>query len=93
LNTYFGSLKWEENQFKFALGNQKGEKVTHFGWYEESIGESYDQEPGTSVLYSIKYNNNHTVTLTGEVSNSKERTTYPPRDMDYATFLIFVKEK
>lgn len=93
LTTYSSALKWENNEFKFALGDEKGEKVTHFGRYEEGIGEAYDQEPGTSVLYNIKYNNNHTVTLTGEMSNSEERVRYPSRDMDYATFLIFIKEK
>gem|GEM_PF-885495 len=93
LSDYSSALKWENNEFRFALGDQQGEKVTHFGRYEQGIGEAYDQELGTSVLYSITYNNNHTVTLTGEMSNSEERVKYPSRDMDYATFLIFIKEK
>jgi hypothetical protein len=93
LEKNFGSLKCENDGFVFALGDQKDKKVTHFGRYEPGIGEAYDQEPGNSVLYKVKYNHNNTVTVTGEVFDGKQRTKYPSRDMDYANFLILVKEK
>jgi len=45
------------------------------------------------VLYKIKHNVNGTFTVSGEITNDQERVKYPDRDMDYSTFLLFIKEK
>jgi hypothetical protein len=40
----FGSVEFDKGDFKFTLGDQKGEKVEYFGRYEQGIGEKLDQE-------------------------------------------------
>jgi len=90
----FDNIAFDKGDFKFTLGDQKDEKVTHFGRYEQGIGEKLDQEQWNSVLYSFKHNSNKkTFTVTGEVNTADKITKYPSRDMDYATFMIFIKEK
>lgn len=93
LEKSFGSLELKWGDFVFTLGDQKGEKVTHFGRYEQGIGERHDQELWTSVLYKVKHNSNKTFTVTGERKNKDTHTIYSSRDMDYANFMIFIKEK
>jgi hypothetical protein len=61
--------------------------------YESSIGEDYDIEKQKNyTLYTVKYNNNGTVSLSGKFVDGDVTKKYS-RDMDYPTFLLFVKEK
>ena len=94
-------LSWVKRaswNFEFTAGDFAGEKVTHFGRYEAGVWEKYDEEVAARYcLYKVKHNANHTITLTGEFMDKDERggdvkKTYA-HTMDYATFLLFIKEK
>jgi hypothetical protein len=68
--------------------------VTHFGFYEpKAINEAVDQETGKLILYKIHPNTNGTITVSGDSSAGNYAKNFPARDMDYATFMLFIKEK
>ncbi|MEI6672772.1 MAG: hypothetical protein WCL02_05610 [bacterium] len=45
------------------------------------------------ILYKIKPNSNGTITVSGDSAPGNAAKHFPARDMDYATFMIFIKEK
>ena len=52
-----------------------------------------DQEEGKLILYKIKTNSNGTITVSGDSMDGNYAKNFPARDMDYATFMLFVAEK
>ncbi|MCX6823849.1 MAG: hypothetical protein NT085_01880 [candidate division SR1 bacterium] len=94
LDKNFGSVKCEGSKFSYTLGEYKGKEITHFGIYEpKAIGESLDEESGRLMLYKIKPNSNGTINVSGDSTNGNYAKNFPARDMDYVTFMLFVKEK
>jgi len=90
---HLGSVKRDGKWFTFVNGDYANDPVTHFGFYEAGIWESHDKETRANYsLYTIKYNPNATVSLSGEFKDGNVIKKYF-RDMDYPTFLIFIKEK
>ncbi|MEI7919474.1 MAG: hypothetical protein WCH65_04690 [bacterium] len=90
----FGSLKFDGNKLKYTLGTYVGKEITHFGMYQpKTMDEVVDEESGKTILYKIKYNSNGTITVSGDSSDSNYAKHFPARDMDYATFMLFIKEK
>ncbi|MEI8008821.1 MAG: hypothetical protein WCI00_05530 [bacterium] len=59
----------------------------------KAIGESVDQESGKLILYKIKPNGNGTITVSGDSAKNNYAKNFPARDMDYTTFMLFIKEK
>jgi len=91
---YFWSVKLDWSKFAFTLWNYVGKEVTHFGVYQpKAIGESLDSEGGKNILYKVKPNANGTITVSGDSMDSNYAKNYPARDMDYTTFILFIKEK
>jgi hypothetical protein len=87
----FSEIKREGNAFKFSADDTP---VTHFGWYEPGpVWEQPDRESRKNYsLYKIKYNSNGTVSLSWEFTDGDILKKYS-RDMDYPTFLTFIREK
>jgi len=93
LNAHFGSIKSDGSKFSFTQGDFSGQEVTHFGRYESGVGEEYDVEKQERYsLYKIKHNSNGTISLSWEFIDGDVIKKYS-RDMDYPTFMLFVKEK
>lgn len=68
--------------------------MTHFGSYQpKAMDEKVDEESGRTILYKVKYNSNGTITVSGDSSDINYAKNFPARDMDYATFMLFIKEK
>jgi hypothetical protein len=57
------------------------------------MGEAVDTETGKLILYKIHPNANGTITVSGDSMAGNYAKNFPARDMDYATFMLFVKEK
>ncbi len=95
LNTRFWSLNFSwSSWFTYTTWNYKDQDVTHFGLYQSKpINEPLDQEEGKLVLYKIKPNANGTITVSGDPMAGNEAQKYPARDMDYPSFMLFIKEK
>jgi len=93
LDKCFWGIKRDGSKFSFTQGDYSGKEVTHFGRYEAGVGEDYDVEKQDRYsLYTIKHNANGTVSLSWEFKDDKTIRKYS-RDMDYPTFILFVKEK
>lgn len=94
LDKYFSSLDFSWSTIKYTLWNYAKEEVTHFGIYEPRvIGEALDAETSKLILYKIKRNANGTITVSGDSTAGNYAKNFPARDMDYASFILFVKEK
>lgn len=94
LDKNFGLVKLSWSGFSYALGNYSGKEVTHFGLYQpKAIGEAVDEETGKLIVYKIKPNSNGTITVSGDSMNGNEAKNFPARDMDYVSFMLFIKEK
>ncbi len=94
LDKYFWSLQFNWSKFTYTLWNYVGKEITHFGVYEpKAIGESVDLESGKLILYKIKPNSNGTITVSGDSTKNNYAKNFPARDMDYPTFMLFIKEK
>ncbi len=89
----FENIAFDWNKFTFVNGDEKGEKVEYFWRYDPQIGEDHESEPGKRSLYKITHNPDHTFTLRWEFVDNKGKNVIYTRDMDYPTFMIFVKEK
>ncbi len=90
----FGSLKFDGGGLKYSLWDYIGKEVTHFGSYQpKAMDEKVDEESGRTILYKVKYNSNGTITVSGDSSDINYAKNFPARDMDYATFMLFIKEK
>ena len=57
------------------------------------MGEDVDKETGKMILYKIKPNSNGTITVSGDSTSGNYAKHFPSRDMDYVTFMLFVKDK
>lgn len=94
LGKYFWSLKFNWSKFSHTLWNFSWKEITHFGLYEpKAIGETLDEESGRLILYKIKSNANGTITVSGDSTTGNYVKNFPSRDMDYTTFMLFIKEK
>ena len=94
LDKNFGTVKLNSSAFAYTLGNYAWKEVSHFGLYEQkAIGEAVDQETGKLILYKIKPNSNGTITVSGDAMKGNEAKNFPARDMDYVSFMLFIKEK
>ena len=94
LDKHFGSLKFDSSKLTYTLWDYKGEEVTHFGIYEpKAMGEAVDTQTGKLILYKIHPNTNGTITVSGDSTAGNYAKHFPARDMDYATFMLFVEEK
>ncbi len=94
LDKYFWSVKTDGSRFTYSMWNYIGKEVTHFGTYEQMpIGESVNEESGKMILYKIHPNANGTITVSWDPSNNNYAKHFPARDMDYVSFMLFVKEK
>ena len=90
----FGSVKFTWSAFSYTLGEYTGKDVSHFGIYQPKVvGESLDQESGKLILYKIRPNANGTITVSWDSTPGNYAKNFPARDMDYASFILFVKEK
>lgn len=71
-----------------------GKEVTHFGLYRpKAVGEAVDAETGNLILYSIKPTSKGTITVSGADVAGNVAKNFPSRDMDYPSFMLFIKEK
>ncbi|MEI6118905.1 MAG: hypothetical protein WCP92_06930 [bacterium] len=52
-----------------------------------------EEETGKLMLYKIKPNSDGTITVSGDSTHGNYAKNFPARDMDYVTFMLFVKEK
>lgn len=94
LDKSFWSLKFDWSKFTYNLGEHSWKHITHFGIYQpKAIGENVDQESWSLVLYKIHCNANGTITISGDKNDYNIAKNFPSRTMDYATFMLFVKEK
>jgi hypothetical protein len=76
------------------LGNYIGKEITHFGLYQpKALDESVNEESGKLILYKIKSNPNGTINVSGDPVSRNHAKNFPARDMDYTTFMLFIKEK
>ncbi|MEI6774441.1 MAG: hypothetical protein WCL18_06755 [bacterium] len=57
------------------------------------MGEAVDTQTGKLILYKIHPNTNGTITVSGDSTAGNYAKHFPARDMDYATFMLFVEEK
>lgn len=89
----FKSVKFDGSDFTITLWDEAGEKVEYFWRYDPKIGEKSDEEAGKRSLYKVKHNPNHTFTLTAEFTDDKGKPQHYIKDMDYPTFMLFIKEK
>lgn len=91
---YFWSVKFDWSKFVYSLWNYAGKEITHFGLYQpKAVDEDIANQTGQLILYKIKHNPNGTVTVSGDSMDGNSAKNYPARDMDYTTFMIFIKEK
>ena len=94
LDKYFGSVKMDSSRLKYSLWNYAGKEITHFGIYQpKAIGEDVATDTGKLILYAIKCNANGTITVSGDSTAGNQAKHFPTRDMDYATFMLFIKDK
>lgn len=94
IDKYFWLTKFDWSKFVYTMGEYKNKEITHFGVYEPKImDEELDQESGKLILYKIKYNPNGTIHVSGDSMSRNFAKNFPSRDMDYTTFMLFVKEK
>lgn len=94
LDKHFWSVKFDGSKFSYTLGNYKDKEVTHFGLYEsKAVEESVNEESGKLILYKIHSNPNGTLRVSGDSMSGNYAKNFPARDMDYASFMLFVKEK
>lgn len=94
LDNHFGTLHTDWSTFNYALWNYSGKEITHFGIYEpKRIGEDVDKESGNLILYKIHPNANGTITVSGDSTKNNYAKHFPARDMDYVSFMLFVKDK
>lgn len=90
----FGSTVFDWSKFTYTLGNYTGKDITHFGLYEpQAIGEAVNEESGKLILYKIKVNSNGTINVSGDSMKTNIAKNFSSRDMDYTTFMLFIKEK
>ncbi len=89
----FQDIKYDWWNFSFIHGEEKDKKVEYFWRYEPKIWEDPESEAGKRSLYKIKHNSDNTFTLTGDFLDKDGKKVTYSRDMDYPTFLIFIKEK
>jgi hypothetical protein len=57
------------------------------------IDEDVAKDTGNLILYKITPNANGTITVSGDSTENNYAKNFPARDMDYPTFMLFVKEK
>lgn len=94
LDKYFWSVTFDGSKFSSTLWNYKDKEITHFGLYEpKAVDESVDEESGKLILYKVSTNANGTLRVSGDSMAGNYAKNFPARDMDYASFMLFVKEK